>query len=373
MTILQIQQYITVSNIILACILSLALYKSKTKGNKWLSLLLLLYSTFSVLRLGYLQGSRLILIPLSVIILPSIYFIGATILFYTNSVLFDEQKQKIFKFLIIPLLFGIAHFLLIIILPDQMTVQQIKNQTGIHKLYLLIHSITLMVYSFITLGMSYIKIINYKKAFKANFSNDMMKNINWLVFFLFLNILIFAAMAVIAVYFLIQDKGVPFTIAGEIVVLLIYLVLIYYLISKPEVLPVESKKNYEKKYQKINLPENIRKEYAQKLENYMNDKQAYLNEKISVYFLAKELNIPQHHLSITINMEFGKNFYNYINQQRIKYAERLLKDSEDPESILVIAYNSGFQSKTTLCNCRKFATRQIHSIIKYYYIIDIAK
>lgn len=51
---------------------------------------------------------------------------------------------------------------------------------------------------------------------------------------------------------------------------------------------------------------------------------------------------------MTINIEFQQNFYNYVNQHRIKYAENMLKDPEESEeSILMIAYNSGFQSKTS--------------------------
>ena len=51
---------------------------------------------------------------------------------------------------------------------------------------------------------------------------------------------------------------------------------------------------------------------------------------------------------MTINIEFNQNFYNYINSHRIRYAEGLLKDPEQKdENILMIAFHSGFQSKTS--------------------------
>ncbi len=54
---------------------------------------------------------------------------------------------------------------------------------------------------------------------------------------------------------------------------------------------------------------------------------------------------------MTINIEFNKNFYNYINYHRIRYAEKFLKDhNKKDETILTIAYNSGFQSKTSFNN-----------------------
>ena len=101
------------------------------------------------------------------------------------------------------------------------------------------------------------------------------------------------------------------------------------------------------KYAKVNLPEETRIKYAKKLEDYMNQEQAFLEENISIHKISETLDIPPHHLSMTINIEFEQNFYNYVNRYRIKYAEKLLKQSvESEEPILMIAYRSGFQSKT---------------------------
>ncbi|MCK5263116.1 MAG: helix-turn-helix transcriptional regulator, partial [Gammaproteobacteria bacterium] len=102
------------------------------------------------------------------------------------------------------------------------------------------------------------------------------------------------------------------------------------------------------KYLKVNLPDETRLEYAKKLEDYMLQEQAFRDDDISVAKVSEELNIPTHHLSITINIEFEQNFYNYVNNHRIRYAEGLLKDPEkNKESILMIASRSGFQSKSS--------------------------
>lgn len=102
------------------------------------------------------------------------------------------------------------------------------------------------------------------------------------------------------------------------------------------------------KYLKVNLPDETRLEYAKKLENYMLQQQAFRDDNISVATVSEELNIPPHHLSITINIEFEQNFYNYVNNHRIRYAEGLLKDPEkNKESILMIASLSGFKSKSS--------------------------
>ncbi len=109
------------------------------------------------------------------------------------------------------------------------------------------------------------------------------------------------------------------------------------------------------KYAKVSLADETRIEYANILEDYMDQKQAFLEENISVRQVSKELNIPPHYLSMTINIEFEQNFYNYVNRYRIRYAEKLLKDPEESEeTILMIANRSGFKSKTSFNKVFKF-------------------
>jgi AraC-like DNA-binding protein len=146
-----------------------------------------------------------------------------------------------------------------------------------------------------------------------------------------------------------SNKWIPFTPAEGIIQLSSLLFFIYYLITKPDILPIEKPEpeKPEAKYAKVNLPDAVRKKYASQLERYMTEEQAYLDEDISVGQIAETLDIPQHHLSMTINIEFGQNFYNYVNGHRTHHATALLVDpAQQGESILNIAFSSGFQSKT---------------------------
>ena len=102
------------------------------------------------------------------------------------------------------------------------------------------------------------------------------------------------------------------------------------------------------KYSKVSLPDEMRIKYAKALEDYMNQTQTFLKESLSVRQVSEELDIPPHHLSMTINIEFQQNFYNYVNSYRVRYAEKLLNDPKEYKaSILNIAYRSGFKSKTS--------------------------
>lgn len=252
--------------------------------------------------------------------------------------------------MIVPGISGMVHITLLFAVPDEWTVTQIKNQEGIHRAYTLAMAVSMLAYNIALHWTALSRIIKYKIEFKDNFSNDMIKNTRWLFYFVITNLGIMTLLGFVVTYFLVNNIGIPFTIVEEAVLLALLLFFIYYLITKPEILPVEEgvEEKPGEKYAKINLPDETRKKYAKKLETFMLQEQAFLNENISVRQVSEKLNIPQHHLSITINTEFEQNFYNYVNCHRIKYAEDLLKDPEkNEEPILMIAYLSGFQSKSS--------------------------
>lgn len=352
MDISQLQQYLAFTNILLSFFLSFAILKSKLRGKNWLSLLLTFIGFFSLLQLGYLLGSYIILVFLPVIIFPLISSLGVALLFYINKTLFNEDPTKIKRYLIVPLLLSLFHIIFVIIFNKEFTPLKIQNLESIHPVYSFIIIIILVVYNTIFFICSGIKVFKYRHEFKDNYSNDKINNVWWLTIFVILNFMIYPVVIGVVIYHIVNGKGIPFSIIEEITIILVLFTYIYYLIIKPEILLVEHEKAEQEeknvpKYQKMNLPEEMRTRYARKLEEYMIEKQAFTNENISVKSIAEELKIKSHHLSMTINIEFGKNFYNYINEHRIRYAETLLKDPKITDSILEVAFNSGFQSKTS--------------------------
>ncbi|MCU7843268.1 MAG: AraC family transcriptional regulator [Candidatus Thiodiazotropha sp. (ex Monitilora ramsayi)] len=111
---------------------------------------------------------------------------------------------------------------------------------------------------------------------------------------------------------------------------------------------IYSESESDRKYAKVNLQDKTRKEYAQRIEDYMNSQQAFLQEDLTVGQLANFLDIPQHHISMAINTEFGKNFYQYVNQHRVAFAMQLLREpGTSEENIMNVAFRSGFKSKST--------------------------
>jgi AraC-like DNA-binding protein len=344
------EAYLALSNINLALFLSLATLNLKVPGNRWMSLLLLNYSAYALLRWGVFSKNQMVILYAPLISLPAIFGFGSVLLIYIDHALFTEKKQRYFQYLILPFVALTSHVILLIFFRDEMTVVNILEQKGIHRYYTFYSVIAGLLYNFALCWMSLVKVINYKKRFEDTFSNDKVLNVRWLLIFTTANIFIFVFTAVVMAISLINNMRVPVCMAEDLLLLFIFLIFIYYLITKPEILPVENQlqEKQDEKYSRNKLSTEKIKQYAFQLNRYMEHEKPYLNENVSIGTFSDALGTPQHHLSMVINSEFNLNFFNFINTHRIHYVERILNDqAERNESLLSIAFRSGYQSKST--------------------------
>lgn len=79
------------------------------------------------------------------------------------------------------------------------------------------------------------------------------------------------------------------------------------------------------------------------------DSERYINPKVSLQFLAKNLDTNTKYLSEIINKSKGQNFNNYINELRIHYILRKLKSEPKYQNYKVssLAEECGFNSRNT--------------------------
>lgn len=81
---------------------------------------------------------------------------------------------------------------------------------------------------------------------------------------------------------------------------------------------------------------------------YMTTEKPYLDPKLTLVSLAKELQMTREQLSQIINSGFGRKFNSYVNQYRIEEFKTLVSKNKHKElSILGLAYECGFNSKAT--------------------------
>lgn len=106
-------------------------------------------------------------------------------------------------------------------------------------------------------------------------------------------------------------------------------------------------KGLKRKYKKSLLDKKELKKYHSQLEQLMRDEQPYLNPDLTLRHLAELLEIPPNYLSQLLNEGFDKNFSEYINTFRLnEFKERVLLEENSELTIMAVAYDSGFNSKT---------------------------
>lgn len=107
--------------------------------------------------------------------------------------------------------------------------------------------------------------------------------------------------------------------------------------------------NYKQKkqYKQALLDSNEIKKYSKELEQIMIDYKLYLNPDLSLKDLASYLELPANYVSQLLNLGFQKNFSEYINTFRVnEFKERVLLEENKGLTIMAVAYDSGFNSKT---------------------------
>jgi AraC-like DNA-binding protein len=100
------------------------------------------------------------------------------------------------------------------------------------------------------------------------------------------------------------------------------------------------------KYQRLTDTETaVLKDILNRLMQY---EKVYLDNELSLPQLAEKMAISSQDLSYLINEAYQENFFSFINRHRVEEVKRLLLTKKyDQFNILGIAYQAGFNSKTT--------------------------
>ncbi|GAB2542474.1 helix-turn-helix domain-containing protein [Rhodanobacter koreensis] len=77
------------------------------------------------------------------------------------------------------------------------------------------------------------------------------------------------------------------------------------------------------------------------------DDALYREPALTIGQVAKRSGYPEYLVSTVINRRFGGSFWDYINRLRVEAVRHCLADRDDARTILDIAYDCGFTSKST--------------------------
>jgi AraC-like DNA-binding protein len=107
----------------------------------------------------------------------------------------------------------------------------------------------------------------------------------------------------------------------------------------PQALPTAGK------YARSALPETRQVEIAARLEQAMRADALYRDPLLSLSTLANRIAVTPNHLSQALNDHLNQSFFDYVNRWRVEEAIARIRSGDEP--ILMIAYDVGFNSRST--------------------------
>jgi len=326
------------STIFLGFILIVNPLKVNTKANIWLGLFNFVWSTYWLEEVLYLSGAIVVSHPFNHILRIVQY--SAPFLFFVCIKSFTDPEYKLNKK---SLLYIGAPYTVLIFLE----LFQNKKLDFIEMTYFI-----LLCFAYILASLILLK--NHKNKVQKFTSNTREVNLSWLEYIIWIVLVLIIVVSIYNFTFLDQ----PLNLLMNIFVFLTILSTAYYSLKQKEIFPKDIAERHEtlaaisQKENEVStnqlIPINILEEYMLKVENAIIRDELYMDTELNLSKLAKKVDLTPHQLSYVINTGFHQNFNNYINSFRIEKAKKLLSNTSlNNYSILGIAYESGFNSKTS--------------------------
>ena len=107
------------------------------------------------------------------------------------------------------------------------------------------------------------------------------------------------------------------------------------------------------KYRRSGLDKERSMQLLARLKEYVETNQVYFDSNLTMKDLATNIGFSPNHISQIINENLEMNFHDFINEYRIKEAQKIIASDSANSNILSIAYDVGFNSKSAFNNAFK--------------------
>jgi AraC-like DNA-binding protein len=217
-----------------------------------------------------------------------------------------------------------------------------------------------VLFWFITLFLAYKAI--HQPANKQDVRNDY-KSWMYILMLSFLLIVLMDVLDDINEYYYITELDV-FDLIDILLFGLIYFIS-FKVLSKPQLFyqVANSTTNQDKpKYHGSGISHDRLEELRLQLDTFMNEQQPYLKGDLTIQEVATRMDVSRQYLSQVLSEKVGCNFNDYINRFRVEeFKKRVGDDQYKDYTILALALDSGFNSKTSFNTIFKKHTGQTPS------------
>jgi len=200
---------------------------------------------------------------------------------------------------------------------------------------------------------------HYKKFLQTNFSNIQKLSFDWMKFLAFGLIVVLCGALILVILHEFFSLPLSLYSAFSVIVLVFVNVLGFRGIKHSTlfnqiVLPYNQPQtenppiNKDNSYANYGLKRDDAIALSEKLKSFMQTEKPYLNMDLTLKDLASALDTYPHYITQILNTVFNENFYDFINNYRIEEVKERLMDSQYHNlTVLAIAYDCGFNSKST--------------------------
>lgn len=332
--------------------------KLNKKANIWLGIFLLLWATFwleeilSLIRLENMELDSILYIKFIRFLAPITFFISIS--YFTNP------GYRIGRYLMIYLAIPCLYLVLLIL--DNFKSGKLN---GVLLGFILIHG---FAYTWLSLY----RIRKHKKRILHFSSNTVQIELSWI------ESIVWAAMFLVCgvIVFNLAFYEAQLNLFMNAFVYAVVLFTAYHSLKQKEIFPDDAQERADAlllledtetdSIQNKMMTDEKLVEEKSRLNEFLLKEEPYLDTELSLGKLAKMLNLTSHQLSYIINNGFNQNFNGFINKFRVEKAKKLLVEDRklDTYSIIGIAFDSGFNSKTSFNTAFKKITGQTPSEFK---------
>lgn len=357
-------EFILVAGMSLFAICAIFLLKIGMNFTRFL-LLLILCSTFFFLlyHYAYINKNRSIGAIAVLFGRGGNLLFGPIIYFLLKSLVLPSKKlMKLFLLSLIP--FSICFIVFNLPISISIYSGQLKEFNTFYNRYFTVFNILENLYFIVFVIFSYRYLFKIKKITKDVYSTIDRKSLSWYLYLILGFFLISIADIILTLYEEFIETVVVWNlgnILGFAYIALFSFLAYKCLFQSKIIIPsflLDKEDNLEDKKQSVNhksTPKQIDTLSKSEIEHLklevvriLEKNKLYLNENLSLNDLAKEIEISDKKLSELINHHLNTNFYNLINDFRIQEVKRRLDLGDaKKQTIISIAYDSGFQSKAT--------------------------
>lgn len=325
--------------LLLAFLLLINPLKTNKKGNFYFGLFLLLWSTFwldEVFDSETFNSNFYFTSAKSFIqfLVPLFFYIS--IKFYTSPSYTFSKKDIRLLFLPIIYLFLLLYSFY-------------SSKSLIHLLSLILIIGNALFYSIL----AYFTVQKHQRNIETFISNKEPIDLNWIKNIIYI---IIGTVLIVAAYSTFVDSS-SLNIYANLCFLAVVYMIAYFSIKQGEIYPQEhmdelvnsqyAENENERQKSKVLISDPELEILKLKLLEVMDSEKPYLDSELNLVKLAERLSLSAHQLSFIINNGFNENFFQFINQYKVRKAQDLLQNPKyDNYTIVAIGYESGFNSKT---------------------------